>query len=200
MFLFKPRPAAARQFAPAPAATPALHPARSIPAAGCSAAANPWRGPVRPAVFFDLRQRFVKHIRIQRQRIEFSVRRHFVLRHALQLRFEVIVIARRLDPAFAQHFLQQQHRAHFADQAVKQADLGFVLVEFCFPKFLVQPFQQTRQIAVAQRVTERKRPRRFVARCRLPRRPRNRFFSGRQRTGTAFQFRFPTAARSARRG
>jgi hypothetical protein len=49
----------------------------------------------RRGVFFDLRQRFVKHIRIQRERIKFLFRRQFVGRNALQLSLELIVIARR---------------------------------------------------------------------------------------------------------
>ena len=61
-------------------------------------------------VFFNLRQRFVKHIRIHGQGIEFLVGGQTFLRDALQLRLKSVVIALRPDPAFADHLLQQQYR------------------------------------------------------------------------------------------
>ena len=76
---------------------------------------------------------------------------------------ELVVIPRVLQPAFAQHFLEQQHRAHLADESVKQADLRLVLVELRLPQFLVQPLEQGGQIPVAQRIAERKRAGGFIA-------------------------------------
>ena len=63
-----------------------------------------------------------------------------------------------------EQFPREQQRAHFADEPGAKADGGFLAIGFCRPQILVQSPQQSRQIAIAQRVAQSKGFRVFAGR------------------------------------
>ena len=73
---------------------------------------------------------------------------HLVRRNVRELRLDLRVAGAGFEPAFADQLVQQDQRAHLRDEAVEQADGGFVLVELeaDFPKLLVEAAQKLRQL------------------------------------------------------